>query len=922
MKKPILFALSLFTLFLSYNSSAADYYWIGGTGNWSDLSHWSTTSGGATDMVITPGTTDNVIFDNNSGLASINDTVFMDVPVTVNDFNYSAVSNVFTISSVLASIEIQGSLSANGLVNFNWFGNVNMNASVAVNLTSNGTNWNHDFHLIGTGTVTMLDDFINTSDIYVDQGGLVSNNNTITCFDFYSNTASTRSIDFNNSAINLVGTNWLLTTPSLTWTSSPSTINITNTGIVIFDGGSQIYDTIRVLSSDFQISGDNTFSLVNLDAISQLTLDNGSTQLLDSLVTTGSCGSPTIIQSSNPALASASIQKSGFPTFSGSNLSINNVDALSPGTETYNIQLSDTTNGADGWTLGIAYYWVTGTGNWSDANHWSATSGGGSVGTLPTSLDNVIFDDNSGLASIADIVTMDIPVTVNDFDLSAVSTVFTINSVLASIEIQGSLAANGLVNFGWNGDINMNPCASQNLISNGTNWAHDFHFIGAGTVTMQDDFTNTSDIYVDQGNLISNNTTITCFDFYSNTASTRSINFDNSAINLVGTNWLFTTPSLTWTSSPSTININNIGTVIFDGGNQIYDTVRVLSSDLQISDDNTFSLVHLDTASQLTLDNGSTQIMDSLVTYGSCTSPTIIESANNLLASASIQKSGFSNFYGRNLSINNVDALNPGSQTYSLYRSDTTNGAGGWTFLGSRYYWIGDAGNWSDTLHWSFSSGGVTSGCLPNKLDSVLFDGLSFSTLGQEVLVDTVAKFSYMDWSASLNDPTLRLDSSMFSYGDILFQPNLFVTRSNQEPRIEFLQQANFYPDSSMINCNVSVFMDNSSDSLLLTSYLRMSDSTSISLLSGEIYTQNNGINTGSIQVLKLPSLENKLLDLGSSQIKLNIGFNSDSLTTSFTFNSGTSNIFIGDTNNYYNYLITEDLTFYDVTLDFSDLDT
>ena len=45
---------------------AADYYWIGGSGTWNDLTHWATTSGGSTNPLIVPSAADNVIFDANS----------------------------------------------------------------------------------------------------------------------------------------------------------------------------------------------------------------------------------------------------------------------------------------------------------------------------------------------------------------------------------------------------------------------------------------------------------------------------------------------------------------------------------------------------------------------------------------------------------------------------------------------------------------------------------------------------------------------------------------------------------------------------------------------------------------------------------------------------------------------------------------
>lgn len=45
--------------------------------------------------------------------------------------------------------------------------------------------------------------------------------------------------------------------------------------------------------------------------------------------------------------------------------------------------------------VGVPLYWVGGTGNWSDPNRWSLTSGGPSSGCIPSPDSDVIFDNNS-----------------------------------------------------------------------------------------------------------------------------------------------------------------------------------------------------------------------------------------------------------------------------------------------------------------------------------------------------------------------------------------------------------------------------------------------------------------------------------------------------------------------------------------------
>ena len=391
------YALIICIFHLVSIANAADFFWIGGSGNWSDVNQWSAISGGVVPVGTLPTATDNVIFDNGSGLTGIGDVVTMDIPVIVTDFDFSVVANSFTLASVLASIEIQGSLSSNGLANITWNGDINMNPSIAGNfILSNGTNWNNDFHLTGAEQITVTDLFSNSADFYVDNGGLINIGVTFICNDFYSNTTNPRSIDFSSSNIFLNGTNWSIDPTSLTMDMIVSNLNLTNLAAVNFNGGSQAYSSVISSSSTLTITGNNSFELTSLSASSQLNLDNGSQQQMDSLITSGSCGAATLINSINPLLAVASIEKTGYNVFNSSNLSIDNVDAITGSGQLYNIALSDTTN-SNNWTFtGTAYYWIGDGGDWSDVNHWSFNSGGPVIaGCIPGPEDSVYFDNQS-----------------------------------------------------------------------------------------------------------------------------------------------------------------------------------------------------------------------------------------------------------------------------------------------------------------------------------------------------------------------------------------------------------------------------------------------------------------------------------------------------------------------------------------------
>jgi len=60
------FTMNLIALLITLSGFSQDYYWVGNGGNWSDLSHWATTSGGSNFHTELPGPDNNVYFDENS----------------------------------------------------------------------------------------------------------------------------------------------------------------------------------------------------------------------------------------------------------------------------------------------------------------------------------------------------------------------------------------------------------------------------------------------------------------------------------------------------------------------------------------------------------------------------------------------------------------------------------------------------------------------------------------------------------------------------------------------------------------------------------------------------------------------------------------------------------------------------------------
>lgn len=90
-------------------------------------------------------------------------------------------------------------------------------------------------------------------------------------------------------------------------------------------------------------------------------------------------------------------------------------------------------------------YWVGGTGSWSSTAKWSATSGGAGGQTVPTAVDNVFFDANSGTASAVYTATIDtLAATCLNLTITPVSTVgVTQITITGTLTVVGTLSSSG-----------------------------------------------------------------------------------------------------------------------------------------------------------------------------------------------------------------------------------------------------------------------------------------------------------------------------------------------------------------------------------------------------------------------------------------------------------------------------------------------
>lgn len=908
---------------------STDRYWVGGDGSWSDVTHWALFSGGPGGNPVPLGT-DDVYFDAASALG-VGNVVILDVNGTANNFDFSGVATSFTFNSPgPITMSFLGSINGNlpGVLFTGVMQTVNMlGALPGETLTSGGTIWSLSNFIISGEAITLADNFSIAGSLNITNGGFVTGGNDVTCLTFSSAVITTRTITITGSIITVNDGFWEIVPTNLTWAAASSEVLLLdNAGLAVFTGGGVAYDTLRsTTATAMNYVNSNTFSLFEIVPSSSLFITVGDDLSTDSLIATGTCGAPAFV--SSLGVGTASITKTGFLTLNLQGMDITDVDAIAPAA--YNVFASAVTTSL-GWTLtGGDFFWVGGPGNWSDGAHWSFTSGGLGSGCVPGITDDVFFDAASGLIA-ADIVTMDITVGVNNIDFSGVATTFTFDSPLAlAVEFRGSIIGNasGALFTGTWPFIDMNTTLTgESITSGGTVWIQDFTFNGE-MLTLIDDFNiGAAAFAVDSGGVDMLGNTVTCGTFSSSTTATRSIDITNASIIASLGDWTVDSTSLTWASGTSEIFLgDNAGIGTFTGGSLPYDTLRSTSATfLSYLGNNSFDLFELVPFSDFRINNGDTLYIDSLIAVGDC--PTRLNiSTIGAGANGAINKTGFGALALTGVNISNVDAV-PAS-AYNLTTSSVSN-ASGWNYIPTDFYWIGEGGNWTDVSHWSFSSGGGSAGCLPYISDSVYFDVNSFFLPAQDVVVNDTAYFGSMQWVGFTGNQTLSLDSTMWGYGDVIFDPNLTVKRNVISAGIRFNDQADLFPYSASIDCSFSVAMPSPVESLLLKGDLLMSDTSSILIFNGKFSTENNDMRTGSFITINDPftGLDARDLDFGSSNIHFVSQFSSKG-DTNLVFNSGTSDVYVGDTItvfpdtiSYSNGLHTEGLTFFDVTLNFQPL--
>jgi hypothetical protein len=234
-------------------------------------------------------------------------------------------------------------------------------------------------------------------------------------------------------------------------------------------------------------------------------------------------------------------------------------------------------------------YWVGGSGNWSDTNRWSASSGGSGGASVPTSVDNVIFDAGSNVGTGAFTVTVDgtssSPSQCLDFSTGgaggALDGAMTLSmGATAVLECYGSMTLPS-TNLTWSGTAGAElsfraTTTGKTITTNGVSLANTgvtFNGSGGGWTLGSAITTTSGGITLTAGSVNTGNYNITSPAFVAGSGSgTRSLTLGTSTVtlSLSGTAFSYTGTNFTLTANTSQITCSGASPTFNGGGLTFY----------------------------------------------------------------------------------------------------------------------------------------------------------------------------------------------------------------------------------------------------------------------------------------------------------------------------------------------------------------
>lgn len=439
-----------------------NFYWKGGYGNWNDLSHWSLdpSSARTTANCGLPTINDNVFFDQYSGFSTTGITsIQMTNDVSVNDITFSGLApgsrSYFAGNNNYYKMNVNGNMVLHpGYYDAGYFSgftfiNINKPTGTLKNVTTNGASTSLNFsgdaqwkmnrgtspYDLSTSSNIFQTDItgnsldisgtvMNISNFNVSGSKLIMDNADLTVNNGFAINTKQPVVNTANSVIKLFRTTGgseadiAFSNQNHYFEKIEYTNTTTNTDYIIsfsFPGGiinnfiihSAMTSRLDKVNPSIILKAAMSVNNLTIEKNNNVALES-NLQVNQSLKILGDCIDRTTFSSSNAQLRTLIL-----PNYSinPSNYVMDKVQMKfisSSGGQTYTATSSTDLGGNNGIhfqdvipSVSRNLYWIGGQGLWRDPQHWSLTSGGAPVMAcdIPTAIDNVFFDQNSGFTS-------------------------------------------------------------------------------------------------------------------------------------------------------------------------------------------------------------------------------------------------------------------------------------------------------------------------------------------------------------------------------------------------------------------------------------------------------------------------------------------------------------------------------------------
>jgi gliding motility-associated-like protein len=578
----------------------------------------------------------------------------------------------------------------------------------------------------------------------------------------------------------------------------------------------------------------------------------------------------------------------------------------------------------------VNYYWVGGTGNWTELSHW-ATSSGGTIAhnQIPTAADDVFFDNNAFNAAGQSVTINTLTAICKSINWTGVTNNPSFICPLANnMRVYGSFVCASGMTLDFNGALNFESTTTGNNIGlAGHELNGQVNFNGSnGAWSLIDSFSTYYQLNLNSGTFNTNGFLLKANSFYATGTQTCTLNMGASEFRLSGSGsgWLVTNSNLTLNSGTSVINMSGTVIPLFSGGGKNYYNLNFTSTNPTteggISGNSSFnnvvfycdgsttsasfnSLTFLKnarindniTCQNLTLTGGynysflsgfTTTITGSFNAIGNCGAYVSMASSSNGTQATISKASGVVN--SAFLILKDMKAI--GGATFNANNSIDLGNNTGWTIAASstsNLYWVGNAGNWSDGNHWSLTSGGSPSGCSPTPFTNVFFDANSFSLGSQTVSLDNATAYCRnMSWVGVTNNPTIAgsFNNNLSVHGSLTFAPNMVVSY-NGKTFFSSTTANNTITSAGKTFIGAVSFEGIGGGYSLLDS---LDIATDLIINAGNVNSNSHKIKAKNFR--SLSSLPNSLT-LGSSVMELSASSTSWQSNSAFTLNAGNSTI-------------------------------